>query len=247
MRGRFERLSLRAALCVLLLGAPAAEAAAASEDVLVPFTANSASYFDGGLTINNSANPLLTITNRVYIDSSGRIGLGAANYGARLDVRSSGSGKVQIWRNSGGTEVGSISDAGALSGTTLPCVINSGTILFFNAACPSGWTELTGLAGRYLVAATASIGSTAGTALSNTENRPVGVHNHSVTETVHSHTNSGTITGTQWDADWVLVVTSYYNWAQANTGSASTNLTIDSFGTAGPNAPYVQFRLCQKN
>jgi len=59
--------------------------------------------------------------------------------------------------------------------------IPSNTVIFYNGtSCPSGWTELTSARGRYLVGLPLSgtLAGTAGTALSNLENRPVGQHNH---------------------------------------------------------------------
>ena len=59
--------------------------------------------------------------------------------------------------------------------------IPTGAVMAFNlASCPSGWTELTSARGRYIVGLPSggTLAGTAGTALSNQENRPVGQHNH---------------------------------------------------------------------
>jgi hypothetical protein len=67
----------------------------------------------------------------------------------------------------------------------------SGTIAFFNISnCPDTWTEYTALRGRVPVGLVASgtLEASVGTALTNTENRAVGQHNHSFTPDVHSHT-----------------------------------------------------------
>ena len=81
---------------------------------------------------------------------------------------------------------GNISTSGTLTATGDVCsnggtnCLSSGTpsgaIMFFNlASCPSGWTELTAARGRYLVGLTSggTLAGTAGTALTNLENRAV--------------------------------------------------------------------------
>ena len=128
-----------------------------------------------------------------------------------------------------------------------------GAVMFYNlSSCPTGWTELTAGRGRYVVGLPASgtLAGTAGTALSNLENRPVGQHNHPVTDPGHGHTQRG----------WQQVAGSAYGWnVQTNVGpgytdyalttaSTTTGFTINNTGNvAGTNAPYIQLLVCQKD
>jgi hypothetical protein len=186
---------------------------------------------------------------------SGLTGLGVMAPSVRLDVKSTGSGKVQIWRNSGGTEVASISDAGVMSPPSGNCTssrLPSGSVLFFNlASCPSGWTELTAAQGRYIVALPSggTLAGTQGTQLTNLENRSVGQHNHTITDVTHAHTGN---TGSTTVAGGGLA--GYYAHASpsTNTGASGSNLTVQNTNcagctTAGTNAPYIQLLICQKN
>lgn len=109
--------------------------------------------------------------------------------------------------------------------------VTSGTIAFFTGACPSGWTEYTTARGRYIVG-TPSGGTaqgTAGTALTNTENRAVGSHQH-------GPSSASNRVGSNCMNYWV--------WNANNDGSKSTAVA----GTvAGTNAPYVQLTVCKKD
>jgi len=75
-----------------------------------------------------------------------------------------------------------------------------GTVIYYNGtSCPSGYTEVPDARGRYLTGLTSggTLGATVGTALSNTENRAVGQHSHSVDPpstgtNSDSHSHSGT-------------------------------------------------------
>ena len=76
------------------------------------------------------------------------------------------------------------------SGDTIP----AGAVMPFNlASCPSGWTELTNARGRYLVGRPSggTLLGTAGTALTNRENRAAGQHLHSVNPPNTNSTNTG--------------------------------------------------------
>ncbi len=71
-----------------------------------------------------------------------------------------------------------------------PSNVPSGAVMFFNLAeCPPGWVDLTDAEGRYLVGTPAdgTVGATVGTTLTDAENRPVGEHDHAVTDAGHSH------------------------------------------------------------
>jgi len=123
--------------------------------------------------------------------------------------------------------------------------IPSGAVMYFNlTSCPSGWTELTGARGRYLVGLPSggTLAGTQGTALNNLENRPVGAHTHDVTDPGHSHTG-GYSTGA-----WAQQGANTLVGQSAQTGLSYTGISIQSTGAvAGTNAPYLQLLVCQKN
>lgn len=131
--------------------------------------------------------------------------------------------------------------------------IPSGAVWYFNlAACPSGWTDLVAAEGRYIVGLTSSgtLAAVNGTPLTDLEDRPVGQHNHTITDPGHNH----------FSGDFSYVFTGPFDW---NFGGASPNvrnvsgipvsnnttgITINNSGTvAGTNAPYIQLKVCQKN
>jgi hypothetical protein len=134
-----------------------------------------------------------------------------------------------------------------------PSGVPAGFVGFFNlSSCPSGWSEVTGAQGRYVVGKPSggTLGGTAGTALSNQENRAVGRHNHGVSDPGHGHTltmrphlrrpfdNNNQQTGSI-GAD---------SPSSVPTTLSVTGVTINVAGTtAGTNAPYIQFLVCQKN
>ncbi len=115
-------------------------------------------------------------------------------------------------------------------------VIPSGQIAFFNlSSCPSGWTEATSTRGRYVVGLPSggSLASTAGTALSNLENRPTGAHTHNM----QSAGNPGYSGGTP--VPFSAALNQIYG-AIESGGVAGGAI-------AGTNAPYIQFLVCQKD
>ena len=122
--------------------------------------------------------------------------------------------------------------------------VPAGAVMFSNlAACPIGWTELTGARGRYLVGLPGSgtLAGTAGTALADLENRAVGLHNHGITDPKHRHWVNGT--GGPQEVDWLIGTAASGNWLVDTTG-----ITINDEGTtAGTNAPYLQLLVCQKD
>ena len=74
--------------------------------------------------------------------------------------------------------------------------IPSALTAYFPDSCPSGWSEYTEARGRYIVGLPSggTKEGTAGTALSNAENRPVGQHNHTFSGSAlatHTHTFAG--------------------------------------------------------
>ncbi|MEK7195776.1 MAG: prepilin-type N-terminal cleavage/methylation domain-containing protein [Patescibacteria group bacterium] len=108
----------------------------------------------------------------------------------------------------------------------------AGAVSFFNlAACPVGWTELTAARGRYIVGLplAGTLAGTAGTALSNLEDRPVGQHSHGLQNVSNS-------APWNWNGAWEL-----------GQNSGSSGSTDAAGSVAGTNAPYVQLLVCQKS
>lgn len=140
---------------------------------------------------------------------------------------------------------GDLTVGGTVSGS-----IPAGMVMFSSTgSCPTGWAEYTDARGRYIVGLVSggTNEGTVGTALTNTENRPVGQHTHSVTDPGHVHTVPRvTATGggtTTFERNQSATTT-----ANVNTGSATTGITIDNAGSvAGTNAPYIQLIACEKS
>jgi len=127
--------------------------------------------------------------------------------------------------------------------------IPTGAVMAFNlASCPSGWTELTSARGRYIVGLPSggTLAGTAGTALSNQENRPVGQHNHGITDPQHQHTVNAQATGATGGTEKPFRQSGTLNIAVTNF--AATEITVNNEGSvAGTNAPYLQLLICQKD
>ena len=120
--------------------------------------------------------------------------------------------------------------------------------MFFNLpSCPNGWSELTAAKGRYVVALPSggTLGATAGTPLTNQENRAAGQHNHTITDPGHTHSYvNNAIYQSYCGSNYCQT---QYGAAQT-TGASPTGITVDSYGAvAGTNAPYIQLLVCQKN
>ncbi len=139
-----------------------------------------------------------------------------------------------------------------------PPGVPTGGVMFFNlASCPSGWTELTSARGMYIVGLPASgtLAGTAGTALTNLENRAVGQHTHTgsiSTAGAHSHyfsRHNGVFQSgcnAQYRPQCAEEQTGYQY--TSTDGSHSHTLTVDNSGSvAGTNAPYIQLLVCQKS
>ena len=150
----------------------------------------------------------------------------------------------------------------------------SGMIAAFNAACPSGWTELTAARGRVIVGVPASgtLAGTVGTALTDLQDKSVTPtfagspfseiinHTHPVTDPGHSHTQASTTTATG-SGNNRLGTADTSSTAQ-NTGSATTGVTtanpvggvasitpagtVSAVTTSGVIAT-VQYRYCTKD
>jgi len=179
----------------------------------------------------------------IYFDSD-NVGIGTSNpsYGVSVsggDIYASGSVR-------GGT---GLCIAGSCR-TSIPTSVPSGMVLFFNlSSCPTGWSELTGARGRYLVGKPSggTLAGTAGTALSNLENRAAGQHTHTVDDPGHSHYvfhNPGIgLAGLDYDAG-----TNFDFDNPVGTDSSYTEISVDNAGNvAGSNAPYMQLLVCQKS
>jgi len=184
-----------------------------------------------------------TTTPQLYVSTGGNVGLGKAGPGARLEV----AGQIKI--TGGAPAAGSLltSDTDGLAVWQAPsgAGIPSGAVAFFNmASCPSGWTALTGARGRYLVGLPSggTLAGASGTVLTDLESRPVGQHNHTITDPGHTHNYSGGGT--------LLRASSGINTAipsAGSTGIANTGISVDNTGIAGTNAPYTQLLVCQKD
>jgi len=232
------------ALWASLLSAPMT-AGAITWEVMGQLQANQAATMKSHVVVTpplwiGNGTPHLNVT-------GGLTGIRKAPAGARLDVQSSGSGTVQIWRNSGGTQVASMPDTGVMNAYTGVAV--SGAVMFFNlASCPSGWSELTAARGRYVVGRPSggTLAGTQGTQLSNLESRAVGQHLHPINDSGHTHSMEAV-------ADYARCC--FYNGSSiydtldgGSTGSSYTGITqTQNTGSSGTNAPYIQLLICQKN
>lgn len=211
-------------------------------------------------------------TPRLYISASGSVGVSTAAPQATLDVDGSaqfGSGATKstftaagalLVPAASGVGIGTPSPqaplhvvgvASVTASITVGGITNAsvprGMVSFFNlAACPTGWSELVAGRGRYVVGlpAAGTLAGTSGTALTDLESRPVGQHNHGVTEVAHSHTlASGVTAGAGTSA-----MQASDNVGNLNAGTTATGLTVDNAGAvAGTNAPYIQLLICQKD
>ena len=124
--------------------------------------------------------------------------------------------------------------------------IPAGAVISFNlSSCPAGWSELTSARGRYIVGLPSggTLAGTAGTALSNQENRATGQHSHTVDDPGHSHGNATAIIGPgDFGAGGGYIY--LYN----SGGAGYSDITLENSGdVAGTNAPYVQLLICEKD
>jgi hypothetical protein len=190
------------------------------------------------------------VTPHLYVSTTGLVGIGTSSPGTRLDVVATGktaADYAQIWRNSAGTIVASMSATGVMSALSSEAMSN--TVAFFNlSSCPPGWTDMTGTwGGLYVVGLPQgqTPGDIIGTALSAQENRPCGQHTHSVTENNHTHTGGGsTVSG---DGGDVFLGYLDNQGMSGTSGPNSAYVSVDNTGPAGTNAPYVQLLICVKD
>ncbi|MBI4424145.1 MAG: hypothetical protein HY554_10485, partial [Elusimicrobia bacterium] len=127
-------------------------------------------------------------------------------------------------------------------------LVPAGMVSFFAlASCPTGWTEYTTGRGRYVVGLPGggALEGTNGTALSNLEDRPVGQHNHGVTDPGHTHNILNSAATNQSGG---MSAKGNTTSSTPGTESNTTGVTINNAGSvAGTNAPYVQLLACKKN
>lgn len=250
---RSKNVFRRTLALVLLLCARAA--GTAEFRAVAPLQVNSTATLSntvaitGALAVQNGASPYLNV-------SGGLTGLGtAAAANVRLDVKGTGT-DIQIWRNSGGSEVASMSDSGVLSPAPTPkgSAAPSGTVAFFNGACPADWSELANAQGRYLVGLPSggTLGGMQGTVLTNTQSRPVGQHGHTLSNNSHTHATVTYRSRPCADACGIACGGPESTMSNNDTGYSNSNVTLSNTdcagcSTPGTNAPYIQFRVCQKN
>jgi hypothetical protein len=195
----------------------------------------------------------------MHMGSNGNIGIGTTTPGARLHVN--GSVQLQTGSPAAGEFLSATDALGTAGWVANP--VPSGAIMFFNGACPAGWSEFTSARGRYIVGVPAggSVGSTAGTALTNLEQRNnAGVHTHAatVTDPGHSHVNLESpapgygefVWGDPAQRGWRGPLIGDGAWSCVgciDTNTTGISVGVNPAGTADTNAPYVQLTPCSKN
>ena len=193
-----------------------------------------------GTTLVNSAGKIPAITS-TYFDS---LAFDAANLTGTVPLASLSGITTSQMASANVSQF--TNDSGYLTSSS---AIPAGMVGFFNlAACPSGWSELTAARGRYLVGLPSggTLTGTAGTALSDLENRASGQHTHSVTDPGHTHGGTANAGSSKADNDAPMLDT--INNFNRSTSSATTGISIANSGSvAGTNAPYVQLLVCQKS
>ena len=142
-------------------------------------------------------------------------------------------------------------DAGEITTGTLASArggVPANAVIFIPAtSCPAGYTEYTTLRGRYAVGLplNGTSAGTAGTALTNTENRAVGQHTHSLTDPGHDH--DARIRGSSSNTTVAESASASASSNNTIVATATTGITLASAGgVAGTPAPYVQLLACQK-
>lgn len=164
---------------------------------------------EGGLILNTGG-----AANGLLVDK-GFMGIGTLSPSFKLHVK---GGDINV-------ENGKLKEGGNI-------IMPTGAVLYFNlTSCPAGWSELTAARGRYIVGLQSggSLGTAVGTALSNTENRATGRHNHALGGLWVNQGNGSNPAGTANPERWSPYETSYAG------------------DVEGTNAPYIQLLTCQKN
>ncbi len=182
-----------------------------------------------------------TNVDQFLIRASGGVGIGTNSPAEQLDV----AGTVQMngFKMPNGAAAGHVlvSDATGLGKWQSPppvAEIPPKAVMFFNlSTCPEGWTVLSGAEGRYVVGmhGGGTLGFTEGTALSDKEKRPAGLHRHYGSYYRFSDGGGiidgpGNVVSTPLRAE----ITRHYQEG------------IVSDPPTGTNAPYIQLLVCEK-
>lgn len=123
----------------------------------------------------------------------------------------------------------------------IPEAVSKGMIAFFNLkTCPNGWKEKESIRGRYLVGMhlNGEVGKTVGTALSNLENRAAGPHSHAYQDDSVGYKAANRFEGLRTEFKGDSSVALYHR--------PGTTASVSPAAPEGTNAPYVQFRACEK-
>ena len=188
---------------------------------------NAGSFQSGDYSFNGSL---------VLADNSSAVSAGAVRYYNNQLLGYDGT----LWQNLTQAQIGS--------------GLESGSLVFYNdTSCPVGFTEVVQARGRYLVGLNSggTLESTVGTALSNSEDREVGQHNHGDSLSASSggsHSHSGYSSGSSSTCG-----TGSYGDSSQSTGSGgshghSMSGSISNEGTTdSTNAPYGQYIVCIKD
>ncbi|MBL4775616.1 MAG: hypothetical protein JKY87_06135, partial [Mariprofundus sp.] len=208
-------------------------------------------------TVGTESNHALRfVTNyieQMRIDTAGNVGIGTASPTAKLHI--GGTPGVDGIRFPDGTlQTSAVSGGGG--------GVPAGAVMSFDLnACPTGWAEFTQARGRYMVGMTpgGTLRGVSGTALSDTENRAVGQHNHTATQVYHRHrypgfsTYSDVVKATIFTQPRVSVrsgSTTSLTTGPVLSGGIRANspaITVQpSGGVTGTNAPYIQLLACKK-
>lgn len=193
-------------------------------------------------------NDWLISGNDLYLGVPGNVGIGTVNPLAKLHLI--GTLRIADGTQSSGKIL--VSDSNGFAKWELPQSAPSGSVAFFNlSSCPSGWTEFIEARGRYIVGLPPSgqLGAVAGTALSDQEDRAVGLHTHSAYP-IHYHNPGGNFSTSSGHelCSSIHCETSFGGSYVTYTSSSTTGITINNEGTTdGTNAPYMQMLLCIKN
>jgi hypothetical protein len=128
--------------------------------------------------------------------------------------------------------------------------LQPGAFAFFDLPqCPAGWSEYTLARGRYIVGKNQSgtPGSLVGTALTDLENRPVGIHNHSIHDPGHSHTCYNEVGCNAVEVTNPDTYSALNNYIQISYSATGITVLNNNGSIAGTNAPYAQYILCVLN